>query len=126
MPHSDSEPNTAGMTSSEWDSVSRTSLARKGALLRLMGKAHAVSILCTFASEPGPWRFNELKGRLELSPSTLSNRLQEMVDAELLVRRSYDEIPPRVEYEATTKARELTPLFEEFHDWVERHDHELH
>ncbi|ELY92247.1 HxlR family transcriptional regulator [Natrialba taiwanensis DSM 12281] len=88
-----------------------------------MGKAHTIAILHEFAVEPEPWRFNELKDRLNISPNTLSERLSELVDAELVARHPYNEIPPRVEYEATPKARELESVFEDFHDWMLRHEH---
>jgi DNA-binding HxlR family transcriptional regulator len=68
-----------------------------------------------------PWRFGELQDELDVSPNTLSNRLSELTEAGLLERRSYDEIPPRVEYVATTKARELSPIFGDLYRWAQRH-----
>lgn len=65
----------------------------------------------------GPVRFSELRDQLGISPNTLSQRLKEFVDAGLATRTSYDENPPRVEYEITDKARELAPAFKHLHDW---------
>jgi DNA-binding HxlR family transcriptional regulator len=90
-------------------------------LLDLFGKAHAMAVLRTFALSTGPWRFSELEDELGVSPNTLSARLGELVSAGLLVRRSYDEIPPRVEYEATEKAEALFPAFGHIHRWAEEH-----
>ncbi|SFC07962.1 transcriptional regulator, HxlR family [Halobiforma haloterrestris] len=91
-------------------------------LMDLLGRAHALAILYYVTRrEQRPWRFNELEAELDISPNTLSNRLEELTDAGLLTRRSYDEIPPRVEYEATTKAQELNPIFKDLHAWAERH-----
>lgn len=97
--------------------------ARKTALFNLLGKAHAMAILHEFVTEPDPWRFNELKDRLDLSPNTLSERLSEFVEADLVTRHSYDEIPPRVEYEATAKAQGLEPVCRQLSEWAQRHDH---
>jgi DNA-binding HxlR family transcriptional regulator len=88
----------------------------------LLGRSHATAILFYVVHEEHRfWRFSELEGILGISPNTLSNRLEELVDAGLLERRSYDEIPPRVEYTATQRALDLESVFEEFRDWSEKH-----
>lgn len=97
-------------------------LDEQSALLRLIGKAHTNELLRELALKPEPQRFNELRERLELSPDTLSTRLSELTEVGLVTRRSYDEIPPRVEYDATVKARELGPMYDFLSEWVERHD----
>lgn len=44
-------------------------------------------------------RFNEMQRMLvDITAATLNKQLKELVDAGLVVRKSYDEIPPRVEY----------------------------
>lgn len=91
-------------------------------LFDLLGRAHAIAILYYVTRrEDRAWRFTELQSELDVSPNTLSSRLGELTAAGLLERRSYDEIPPRVEYRATTKARELSPIFADLRDWAERH-----
>ncbi len=65
-----------------------------------------------------PIRFNELQDELGLSPNTLSRRLEELEEEGLLIRTSYDEIPPRVEYEPTQKLEALEPMFLEFEKWL--------
>ena len=42
-----------------------------------------------------------------ISSKTLAYRLQELEKVGILERRSYNEIPPRVEYNLTTKGQEL-------------------
>lgn len=91
-------------------------------LLDLLGKAHALAILRLFALEGGPWRFSELEERLDASPHTLSERLSELTEAGLIERRSYDEIPPRVEYTWTPPARDLSPAFHFLYDWALEND----
>ncbi|MFB6205598.1 MAG: winged helix-turn-helix transcriptional regulator [Haloglomus sp.] len=92
-------------------------------LMDLFGKAHTIAVLRTFALSTEPWRFSELEDELGISPNTLSERLKELVAAGLLTRTSYDEIPPRVEYEATEKAEALFPAFGHIHRWA--HEHRL-
>ena len=42
-----------------------------------------------------------------VSSATLGNQLYEFDDAELIERRSFDEVPPHVEYSLTPRGREL-------------------
>ena len=80
-------------------------------LLSLLGKRHTLRVLYLFARDPGPWRFGGIEAELGLSPTTLSERLSELVAAGFLERRAYDERPPRVEYTATERAEALKPAF---------------
>ncbi len=81
-----------------------------------------LDILYIFTTEPGPHRFVDIQHRLSLSPNTLADRLKDLVDSGLLTRTVYNEIPPRVDYEASPKARELTPLFDTLSAWATRND----
>lgn len=59
----------------------------------------------------GPRRFSELEHSCAgISPRTLSERLRALEDDELVVRHSYAESPPRVEYELTAKGAGLLPI----------------
>jgi DNA-binding HxlR family transcriptional regulator len=88
-------------------------------LFALLGRAHTKALLYEVAveSEP-PVRFSELQAALDLSPNTLSRRLDELEAAGFLVRRSYEEIPPRVEYEPTERLYALEPAFRELEAWL--------
>lgn len=92
-------------------------------LLDLLGKAHAMAVLSEFAFAGEPLRFSDLEAGLDVAPNTLSARLRDLTDAGLLERESYDESPPRVEYEPTPKAKALFPVFGHLHHWAI--DHEL-
>lgn len=81
-----------------------------------------LDILHVFTNEePDPLRFVDLQAKLGLSPNTLSERLRDLVDAGLLTRTAYNEIPPRVDYQATEKALELGSVFESLQTWAARH-----
>lgn len=95
----------------------------KQELFALLSSAHAMEILHVFCYEPGPWRFNELREVLDVSQNTLSARLSELNEVDLLTRQSYDEIPPRVEYRATEKLTNLRPVFQHLSDWAEQYNH---
>lgn len=91
-------------------------------LLNLLGKKHTIVLLHQFATGDGPLRFSDLEDVVDIAPNTLSNRLEELTEVGLLTRTAYDEIPPRVEYDPTEKARELGPVFWYLGVWTERHD----
>ena len=91
-----------------------------GELFRVLGKSHMLDVLHLFLYEEGPKRFVEVQHRLGLSPNTLTERLKELQQVGLLSRTAYNEIPPRVDYEATPKARDLMPVFAALLAWAQR------
>jgi len=91
-------------------------------LFKLLGKSHTLDILHLFVVQETheSLRFVEVQNTLKLSPNTLSERLKELVEAGLLSRQAFNEIPPRVDYQATVKARDLEPVFEALIAWAQR------
>jgi DNA-binding HxlR family transcriptional regulator len=66
----------------------------------------------------GPRRFVELQRVLPgISTEQLRSRLNRMVADGLLTRQRYREVPPRVDYELTERARELVPVIAELARW---------
>lgn len=90
-----------------------------GELFGLLGKAHVLDILHLVIHSDGPVRFNDIDKQLKISPNTLSGRLKLLAEAGLVTRTAYNEIPPRVDYEATDKARRLRTVFRALHEWAE-------
>jgi len=69
----------------------------------------------------GERRFCELERSLEgISPRTLSLRLRALEDSGVVARKTYPEVPPRVEYGLTDKGRALVPLIEDMRRYGER------
>ena len=67
---------------------------------------------------PGPRRFVELQRVLPgISTEQLRSRLNRMVADGMLTRKRYREVPPRVDYELTQRARELAPVIGELARW---------
>ena len=66
----------------------------------------------------GPRRFVELQRVLPgISTEQLRSRLNRMVADGMLTRQRYREVPPRVDYELTPRARELMPVLAELARW---------
>ena len=66
----------------------------------------------------GRTRFCELERSLQgISPRTLSLRLRALEEEGVVERRTYPEVPPRVEYALTAKGRALLPLIEDMRSY---------
>lgn len=62
----------------------------------------------------GRARFGQLERSLAgISPRTLSLRLRALEEEGIVERRTYPEVPPRVEYALTEKGRALIPIVED-------------
>ena len=69
----------------------------------------------------GRSRFCELERSLEgISPRTLSLRLRALEEQGIVRRRTFPEVPPRVEYTLTEKGRALLPLVEDMRSYGRR------
>src|SRR5215203_6666922 len=63
-------------------------------------------------------RFCELERSLAgISPRTLSLRLRALEEEGIVERRTFPEVPPRVEYELTDKGTALVPLIEDMRSY---------
>lgn len=84
----------------------------------LLSRRYAMQVICVVGAI-GPARYGEIEETFEeVSSSTLSTRLDDLVDAGYLFREQYAEIPPRVEYELTTKGDELRERLDPLLEWA--------
>jgi DNA-binding HxlR family transcriptional regulator len=84
--------------------------------LDLVGDKWTLLIVRDLAS--GPRRFVELQRVLPgISTEQLRSRLNRMVADGLLTRQRYREVPPRVDYELTSRSRELLPVLGALARW---------
>ena len=75
-------------------------------------------------SKRGPLRYGEiraslLKGTLgkPITPRVLSRELKQLQERQLIHRKQYDMVPPKVEYSITDRGAELVPILEAIVDW---------
>lgn len=67
-------------------------------------------------------RFQDLETSLRgISPNTLSLRLKNLEEHAIVIRRMYEEHPPRAEYLLTPKGRELGPALRALQLWGQKH-----
>lgn len=63
-------------------------------------------------------RFSTLECALKgISPRTLSQRLDYMQEMKLITKKSFNEVPPRVEYTLTKKGQDLLPILRSMAEW---------
>jgi DNA-binding HxlR family transcriptional regulator len=74
-------------------------------------------ILCKLFNQ-GPLRFSQMAKEIDgISPRILTKQLREMESDGIIIRRSYPEIPPRVEYSITPRGQSLGPVLLMLAQW---------
>jgi len=72
------------------------------------------------ALQDGEQRFNDIKRATDARSKTLSDALDELVDAEIVSRRMEEDAPVAVYYDLTKKGEELSIVLAELGDWAQR------
>lgn len=90
--------------------------------MNLLGKKWVLFTINSIGSR-GSIRFRDLYSELKgVSPSTLSLILRQLESVGIIERRSFAEIPPRVEYSLTTNGRELQQAIIPLLTWAGKQD----
>jgi DNA-binding HxlR family transcriptional regulator len=89
--------------------------------LDIIGERWTLLILRDLVLE-GPRRFQDLQDSLEgVAPNTLSTRLKELEDSDIVTRELYSDRPPRMHYVLTPKGKTLAPILGALRDWGRKH-----
>lgn len=89
--------------------------------LSLINGKYKMTILYTLM-EFGIVRFNEMKRYIRgISYKTLSATLKELEQDQLVLRKEYPQIPPKVEYSLTKRGQSLMPILDSLCDWGDEH-----
>ena len=82
----------------------------------ISGKHKMVILYCLMEFQPV--RFNEMKRYLGcITDKTLSNNLKELEKDQLIVRKEYPQIPPKVEYSLTERGTSLMKVLDQLCIW---------
>jgi len=88
------------------------------AILEQLTKSKSLHILMVLDQKNRPLRFSEIKGRVNASSTTVSRRLSELIDFDLIERRKVSEDLKTHEYVISDHGKQLSPIMKSFYDWV--------
>ena len=75
-------------------------------------------IICVLAAKK-TLRYSELRKEIgNITDAVLASTLKELIANEIVLRKSYDEIPPRVEYSLTEKGKSVVPILQSICQWT--------
>ena len=75
-------------------------------------------IICVL-STLGTLRYSELRKEMgNITDAILALTLKELTENGIVLRKSYDEIPPRVEYSLTEKGKSVVPFLRSICQWA--------
>lgn len=84
--------------------------------MEIIGNKWTALILRDLTS--GPKRFSELEKSVgKINPRTLSQRLDDLETRKIIIKNSFSEMPPRVEYSLTKKGEDLVPILKKMAEW---------
>ena len=92
-------------------------------IIARVGDKWSMLVLYTLdRSETGVMRFNELRSHMsDCSQKMLSKTLKDLQQSNLVDRKVYPEVPPRVEYWLTPVGQSLIPALDELIGWAKTH-----
>jgi DNA-binding HxlR family transcriptional regulator len=97
--------------------------AKVDQLIALLGKSKLLHILLVLHVQKGPLNFSELKRRVDSSSTTVSRRLAELEENNLVERKVNSSKPYTVNYTLTEKASDLAPSIQSMYNWCEINEH---
>lgn len=85
--------------------------------LEIFGGKWKSRIICVLA-EQGILRYSALRGEMSnITDAVLAAALKELIADGIVERKSYDEIPPRVEYSLSEKGLSVVPILQSICRW---------
>ena len=75
--------------------------------------------LVIYQLKDGTLRFNQIVDKVQprITQRMLTKELRELEKDGLVTRKVYPQVPPKVEYSLTEKARTLIPILDQLCDW---------
>lgn len=85
--------------------------------LDIFGRKWNSRIICVLAAKK-VLRYSELRKEIgNITDAVLAASLKELISSEIIIRKSFDEIPPRVEYSLSEKGLSVVPILQSICKW---------
>ncbi len=85
--------------------------------LAIFGGKWKSRIICVLSAKD-TLRYSELRNEMKnITDAVLASTLKELIADQIVCRRSYDEIPPRVEYSLIDKGKSVVPILQSICQW---------
>ena len=89
-----------------------------GYTLSVIGGKYKMTILYWLVEYKEVMRFNELKKCIgTISFKTLNATLKELAADQLIIRKEYPQVPPKVEYRLSERGKSLIPVLNMMCEW---------
>ena len=86
--------------------------------LEVFGGKWKSRIICVLAAKQ-VLRYSELRSEMgNITDAVLAAALKELIRDQIVIRRSYDEVPPRVEYQLSEKGVSVVPILQSICRWA--------
>lgn len=85
--------------------------------LKIFGGRWNARIICVLSAKE-VLRYSELRKEIgNITDAVLAASLKSLIESEIVVRKSYDEVPPRVEYSLSEKGASVVPIIQSICKW---------
>lgn len=85
--------------------------------LEVFGGKWNSRVICVL-NEKKVLRYSEIRREMKnITDAVLASTLKNLIRNDLIVRKSYDEIPPRVEYSLSEKGKSVVPILQSICKW---------
>lgn len=92
--------------------------------LEVFGGKWNSRVICVL-SAMGTLRYSEIRAEMgNITDAVLAATLKDLIKNEMIARKSYNEIPPRVEYSLTERGESIVPILQSICRWTGAFYHE--
>ncbi len=85
--------------------------------LTIFGGKWKSRIICVLSAKKR-LRYSEIRKEMyNITDAVLASTLKDLIEDGIINRKSYDEIPPRVEYSLTEKGKSVVPILQSICQW---------
>lgn len=85
--------------------------------LEIFGGKWNSRIICVLSTK-GVLRYSELRTDMgNITDAVLASTLKDLIANEIIVRQSFNEVPPRVEYSLSKKGQSVVPILQSICKW---------